>query len=1016
MVDQSIIVLTDYALLVIIRQLSSEYLYGGKTMAYPKIDENQVRAFYNFLPWANKNLTMLQFQLPNKCNCISEARVMHLYEKAEELSKATITRDIARNENEFVKLVLEKSLDTSQHYNICAVTNPLYGDYSDYLDTETRTKAEILADMDQNNLVEYRMLCFSINCATLKKSIALTVELIKKLKPNDYRIVSSGDDIHVWIPIPKQDQIPWPMELHSYICKELSLLSKGEKLRISSEPFSLFSMLPIPGTWNISDSGKSNFVEFIDTAPRKWKFGKLKGEETKNSNIAKILKEIDDPKKATAKEKKVRLCYSYSTINENIERLNFENATKWCKDEFKEIVESQDKHIHVFPLPAGFGKTTIATNAIAELVKEEKIKKTEKTKILYFLPRHELIDEVIQMLKKNHKEISSYIDKMPAFEERKCDFYKYSDAKKAKAKGFLIEVCEVCPKRKKKCVYRKEKKNVEDALILFAPTDYIKIDGFWKSHGAERPVVFIDESPLDKLQAEVNVEKVDMRKLYNAIEEICKANVAKPEGEQIVLSFIEEIMGYKDNKTFRMKSLGTAFKTALPKWNDDFQKMITKKFPKTISKKDRRELMGILRDLINGFQNSDGKAFLHTIKKRKATNKREATKKTLDVEIKYRWYIPHYLPVDRTHFILDATANETLLKGHFLQQPERRSKDKPEDRSKLRFTYHNPYGYIPLEGSVVQVVSDLFGRRQVERLTNSDSMINKITAQINIITNFFPKDTKFGLISHKGGDDLPKRIHEKLSVQINDDNMSYFYNLRGTNKLEKCNVLVVVGTPRLPVDVIAHRAAAFSDNPNEAIIAESGSLQWRSIVDPITNHAFAAKVPYPPKNRFFQSIIQQAYVESEIIQAIHRIRPIRPAPLPSPKSSLTLASLAFPEALKFVYVLTSELIDVPGIIRISADDLKKTTNISRNKEVYEEEFNIIVENLLDDNEWVYPKLITDKGRKMTRYNIALNKDKVRQLWKRWCDNNKKRKDIEFKPWYKNEFKAKRKGCFNHLRF
>lgn len=114
------------------------------------------------------------------------------------------------------------------------------------------------------------------------------------------------------------------------------------------------------------------------------------------------------------------------------------------------------------------------------------------------------------------------------------------------------------------------------------------------------------------------------------------------------------------------------------------------------------------------------------------------------------------------------------------------------------------------------------------------------------------KGKKVGLISHMNCVD---EIAEALGIP--EERTMYFWNLRGSNDLETCDVLLLIGTPALdPLTVARMARSLYFDDPLP--IDETWSKE-KGYADPRMQH------------------IAQFLTTSELSQAAHRIRPIRHA-------------------------------------------------------------------------------------------------------------------------------------------
>lgn len=109
---------------------------------------------------------------------------------------------------------------------------------------------------------------------------------------------------------------------------------------------------------------------------------------------------------------------------------------------------------------------------------------------------------------------------------------------------------------------------------------------------------------------------------------------------------------------------------------------------------------------------------------------------------------------------------------------------------------------------------------------------------------------------------------EKLKQRMGG-RFAWFHGSRGTNRLQDCDALIVVGTPQPPVSELVATATMLHDQRREPWATEWG----------VSDRQYAGTAYGYPISGFWhdaelQAVLSQ-YREAELIQAIHRARPLR---------------------------------------------------------------------------------------------------------------------------------------------
>lgn len=187
---------------------------------------------------------------------------------------------------------------------------------------------------------------------------------------------------------------------------------------------------------------------------------------------------------------------------------------------------------------------------------------------------------------------------------------------------------------------------------------------------------------------------------------------------------------------------------------------------------------------------------------------------------------------------LDATANARLYETLF----ERPVKVVRPD--------------VALQGHVRQVWAGL--NNKMSLTSDAGAKLDHLQAQIARITSFGYNDVRY--VTYK----------DFVRVLAPDDRdlATYFGGSRGTNKLEGCDCLIVVGAPQAPTAQLIDMAAMLyheRDEPFDAI--------WSTRDRAYDGQPWAWPIGGFWNDQDLQTLLEQNR-ESELIQAIHRARPL----------------------------------------------------------------------------------------------------------------------------------------------
>jgi len=191
---------------------------------------------------------------------------------------------------------------------------------------------------------------------------------------------------------------------------------------------------------------------------------------------------------------------------------------------------------------------------------------------------------------------------------------------------------------------------------------------------------------------------------------------------------------------------------------------------------------------------------------------------------------------------LDATANHRLYETLF-RRPVKVIK--PE---------------VPLEGRVRQVWAGLNNKHRLDEGTRSGPKIDHVKQQIARILGHGYQNP--GYVSYK---DLVATLAPEGTTP---DMLAHFGGNRGTNRLQDCDCLIVVGAPQPQTGQLLDMAAMLYHERDEPFNAE-----WTTLDRPFAKQPWAWPIGGFWDDADLQTLLDQCR-ESELIQAIHRARPL----------------------------------------------------------------------------------------------------------------------------------------------
>lgn len=205
-------------------------------------------------------------------------------------------------------------------------------------------------------------------------------------------------------------------------------------------------------------------------------------------------------------------------------------------------------------------------------------------------------------------------------------------------------------------------------------------------------------------------------------------------------------------------------------------------------------------------------------------------------------YAPRDLP---PHVIwLDATANSRLYETLFRRPVKVIRPD------------------VALQGKVYQVWAGLNNKmRLIGEGTKDSPKLDHIRQQITrILSHGY---TRPAFIGYK---DLVRSLVP--STHGDTEALAHFGGSRGTNRLQDCDCLIVVGAPQPPIPQMVDMAAMLYQERDEPF-----DSTWSTLDRPFAGQPWAWPVGGFWDDQDLQTLLEQSR-ESELLQAVHRARPL----------------------------------------------------------------------------------------------------------------------------------------------
>lgn len=167
---------------------------------------------------------------------------------------------------------------------------------------------------------------------------------------------------------------------------------------------------------------------------------------------------------------------------------------------------------------------------------------------------------------------------------------------------------------------------------------------------------------------------------------------------------------------------------------------------------------------------------------------------------------------------------------------------------------------VALQGTVRQVWSGLNNK---QAMVGAPAKTEHVRAQIaRILGRGY---TRPAYISYK---DLVRSLLPAAAESTSAAEVAHFGGSRGTNRLQECDCLIVVGAPQPPTPQLLDMAAMLYHERDEPF-----NTTWSTRDMPFANQPWAWPIGGFWDDQDLQTLVEQTR-ESELVQAIHRARPL----------------------------------------------------------------------------------------------------------------------------------------------
>lgn len=188
----------------------------------------------------------------------------------------------------------------------------------------------------------------------------------------------------------------------------------------------------------------------------------------------------------------------------------------------------------------------------------------------------------------------------------------------------------------------------------------------------------------------------------------------------------------------------------------------------------------------------------------------------------------------------------------------------------------NPRMYRDIFGGEIEVVAPrvkMTGKvYQVHaRLNNKDRLVGgnaERTTRIDHAAERKAVQQQVDQIVRIGRYQRPATISFKAIIDEFGYESAYFGGLRGSNRLQDCDALIVVGTPQAGIPTLRDQAAMLLSGRTLPF-----DMTWSDRILPYPGHPYGYAASGFWHDKTLQSLLQETR-ESELVQAAHRVRPL----------------------------------------------------------------------------------------------------------------------------------------------
>ncbi len=534
-------------------------------------------------------------------------------------------------------------------------------------------------------------------------------------------------------------------------------------------------------------------------------------------------------KKSPGRPHSRRISYPTEYLTD-MDRTPLEEARGLLSQYFEECLSrpANPKTIHVIKGPPGLGKTYTLCMKLGEKDRKATVLTLENKLAVHH-------DEIINRIGGGNAQ------RMPVLRETACPHpAEYESTARRGFKPSQSFPCRKCPIGPSKCPYLLAFANVKKADQLCAAAIYHTHDEFYKAYGNEdRPILVLDENCVDLLLEPVSFNLGQLQAWGEMLRrwEEAHDHDAHPHTQALfgLIEWIEdtaqEFLNFTDAKFMPYH---------LPErlHEPDLKKLpsIEKWFNKVAFKEENRQVHNLYQAATYLLITADASVLLERI-----------SQKDGDVVV-VRFRKKNPLPEDKEVFMLDATANEELLRAIA-----------PDWNIEV-------WECPPIEqlGRVVQIMDYDVSRNRIKKEVKRHQLHNP-SWLVQVLDNILNEHSPAAFISFKSVTDNPSPESDVLGLLKHQDKITARHNFPCRGHTFDDDHLIILGTP-------------YKD---EATIWELAMAIWGFGGLPRTKYEHRSR-----ENGYFVSetmtygddhlrAIEEFVVSADLAQAIGRVRPLQ---------------------------------------------------------------------------------------------------------------------------------------------